>query len=61
MERANERAAIHAPIVKEIEAAGVTSFKGIAAALNAHGVSTPWGRDRWHAAQVARLLKRLAK
>src|ERR1700760_3948730 len=37
---------------------GVTSLKGIAKALNDHGVRTPAGRARWHAMQVARVLKR---
>jgi hypothetical protein len=50
-----------APIVRELQANGVTSLNGIAAALNARGVPTPAGSGRWHPAQVARLLKRLAK
>ena len=58
--RADERAAKLAPLVKELQAAGVTSLNGIATALNARGVPTPRGRDRWHPNQVARVLKRLA-
>jgi hypothetical protein len=58
--RADESAANVAPIVKALQAAGLTSLNGIATALNARGVRTPRGRDRWHASQVARLLKRLA-
>jgi hypothetical protein len=38
--RAKERAADLAPIVKELQAAGVTSLKGIAAALNERGILT---------------------
>jgi hypothetical protein len=38
------------------EAAGVTSLKGIAKALNDSGVLTPAGRAYWHAMQVARVL-----
>jgi hypothetical protein len=58
--RAAARAADVAPIVAELQAAGVTSLNGIATALNARGVQTPRGRRHWYASQVARLLKRLA-
>jgi hypothetical protein len=58
--RAAERAAKLAPIVKELQAAGVTSLSGIAAALNTRGVLTPAGCRHWYASQVAQLLKRLA-
>ena len=44
----------------EQQAAGVTSLNGIAAALDERGVPTPAGSRHWHAAQVARVLKRLA-
>jgi DNA invertase Pin-like site-specific DNA recombinase len=47
------------PIVRSIEAAGVTSLRGIADALNARGVQTPRGGS-WHARSVARLLDRTA-
>jgi hypothetical protein len=57
--RANANAANVAPILKELQAAGITSLKGIAAALNARRVPTPAGSRHWHAMQVARLLKRL--
>jgi hypothetical protein len=57
--RANERAAIVAPIVKALQVAGVTSLNGIATALNARGVLTPAGGGRWHATQVRRVLARL--
>jgi Recombinase len=58
--RANRTAADLAPIVAELRAAGITSLNGIAAALNERGVPTPSGGGHWHAAQVSRLLKRLA-
>jgi hypothetical protein len=58
--RADRRAADLAPIVKEIRAAGVTSLKGIAAALNQRGIPTSFGHRRWYPMQVARLLRRLA-
>jgi hypothetical protein len=44
----------------ELRAAGVTSLNGIAAALDERHIPTPGGSGHWHAAQVARLLKRLA-
>jgi hypothetical protein len=46
--------------VRELQASGVTSLNGLAAALNERGVLTPAGSHYWHAAQVSRLLKRLA-
>ena len=57
---ADERAAKLAPLIKALQAAGVTSLNGLAVALNARGVLTPAGGGEWHATQVARLLKRLA-
>jgi hypothetical protein len=58
--RAAERAAKLAPIVKALQAAGITSLNGIAVSLNDRGIRTPRGRQ-WHAKQVSRLLKRLAE
>jgi hypothetical protein len=60
MARANASAATLAPIVRELQASGVTSLNGLAAALNERGVPTPAGSHYWHAAQVSRLLKGLA-
>jgi hypothetical protein len=58
--RADERAAPLTPIVKSLQAAGVTSLNALAEALNAQGVPTPAGRGCWHPSQVARILRRLA-
>jgi hypothetical protein len=58
--RAIAKAVDLAPIVRELQSNGITSLNGIAAALNARGVPTPAGSGRWHPAQVARLLRRLA-
>jgi hypothetical protein len=55
---ANERATELAPIVKDIQAAGVTSLRGIARALNERGISPPRGHG-WQATQVRRLLARM--
>jgi hypothetical protein len=57
--RANAHAADLAPILKELQAAGITSLNRIADALNARRIPTPAGSGHWHAMQVARLLKRL--
>ena len=58
--RANQVAANLAPLMKELQGAGITSLEGIAAALNKRGIPTPSGRSHWHAVQVSRVLKRLA-
>ena len=58
--RAKQSAANLAPLVRALQASGVTSLNGIAAALIEHHVPTPAGRVHWHAMQVARVLKRLA-
>jgi DNA invertase Pin-like site-specific DNA recombinase len=57
--RAKARAADLAPTIAEIQAAGATSLRGIAAALNERGIPTARGRGAWSAAQVARVLERL--
>jgi hypothetical protein len=41
-----------APIVRELQAAGVTSLVGIAAAFNERRIPTATGRGTWHAVQV---------
>jgi DNA invertase Pin-like site-specific DNA recombinase len=43
-------------VVRDVQASGVTTLKGIAAALQARGVRTPRGNVVWAPAQVARLL-----
>ena len=46
-----------AAIIKEIQASGVTSLRGIARALTARGVKTARGGD-WSDVQVAAVLRR---
>jgi hypothetical protein len=58
--RASERAADLAPIVTELRAAGVTSLRGIAAALNERGIPTATRQGVWGATQVRRMLAQLA-
>ena len=56
---ADREAAKLAPILKELQAAGVTSLRGIAAALNERGIPTATGYGRWHHVQVGKVLARL--
>jgi hypothetical protein len=58
--RANQKAAELAPVIAELWAAGITSKKGIAKALNKRAIPTPRGVGEWRAIQVARVLARLA-
>jgi hypothetical protein len=57
--RADARAADLAPIVRELQSAGVTSLVGIAAAFNERSIPTATGQGTWHAVQVSRVLARL--
>jgi hypothetical protein len=57
--RTDERAARLAPVIKALQAKGITSLKSIAGALNKRRVRTARSIGRWHPTQVARLLKRL--
>ena len=43
-------------VIAEIQRAGAATLKAIAQELEARGVRTPAGRDRWDAKQVSRLL-----
>jgi len=54
--RANENARKLAPIIKAIQAQGITTLNGIAAALNGRRVPTPRGGGKWEATQVRRLV-----
>jgi hypothetical protein len=58
--RVNKRAADLAPIIAELRAAGITSFSGIAGALNERGIPTTRGSGRWYHAQVGRMLARMS-
>lgn len=54
--RAAARATDLAPEIRRIQAAGVTSLRGIAAALAEKGIEAPRGGSTWSAAQVSRVL-----
>jgi DNA invertase Pin-like site-specific DNA recombinase len=56
-EQADAFAANVLPIIREVQAAGVTALAGIAEALNARGVKTARGGD-WHASSVRNVLLR---
>jgi hypothetical protein len=59
-ESARRHAADLGPVIKAMQAAGVTSLRGIAKALNECGVPTATGKGKWEAMQVGRVLGRLA-
>jgi DNA invertase Pin-like site-specific DNA recombinase len=59
-QRADARAADVAPAIKSLQAAGATSLRAIAAALNDQGIPTARGSGPWTATQVVRVLERLA-
>jgi hypothetical protein len=52
------RAADIAPIIAEVQAAGATSLRAIAAGLNDRGIPTARGNGTWSAVQVARVMAR---
>jgi DNA invertase Pin-like site-specific DNA recombinase len=58
-EAARRFAANAAPVLREVQASGVLSLRGIAAVLNARGVRTARG-GKWAATQVAAVLARTA-
>jgi DNA invertase Pin-like site-specific DNA recombinase len=57
--RADQRAADLAPVIAELQAAGITSLERIAVALNERHIPTARG-GQWSAVQVMRLLDRQA-
>jgi len=53
-----ERHAAHVwPIIKQVQGAGATTLREIAAALNARGIATARG-GQWHATSVRNVMKR---
>jgi hypothetical protein len=58
--RADARATDLAPLIAELQAAGVTTLRCIADELNRSGIPTPRGHGAWQAVQVQRLLARMA-
>jgi len=56
--KAAERAADLAPVIKELQAAGATSSRAIAAGLNERGIPTANGKGSWSSTQVLRVLAR---
>lgn len=57
---ANERAGDLAPIIADLQAAGVTSYGALARALNERGIPTARGGE-WSPMQVSRVLAKLAE
>lgn len=58
-ERANRKAADYGRIISELQAAGITSLRQLAAALNERQIKTPRGSDDWRPVTVSRVLARL--
>ena len=58
--RANARAGDIGPTIRELQAAGATSLRAIAAGLSERGIPTALGKGKWSAQQVARVLQRLS-
>jgi DNA invertase Pin-like site-specific DNA recombinase len=56
-EIARQKAENVRPIIDQIIKSGVKSLNGIAASLSARGVKTARGGTRWHATQVATVLR----
>jgi hypothetical protein len=56
--QANFRASLLLPIIEELNVAGITSRRDVAAALNERGVATARG-GRWSADHVKSLMKRI--
>jgi DNA invertase Pin-like site-specific DNA recombinase len=54
---ADQRAANVLPVIESIKASGITSYKGIAEALNSRGIATA-RQGRWDATTVRRLMLR---
>jgi DNA invertase Pin-like site-specific DNA recombinase len=58
--RVAAKAADYAPIIRELQSAGITSLGGIAAALTESCIPTARGQGTWRAEQVSRVLAKLA-
>jgi len=56
-QQADQRASNEAPIIRDIQRAGISSMAGIAEALNNRGIASPRGRS-WGPSQVWRVLQR---
>ena len=57
--QADARAADIAPLVKQLQEAGKTSLRAIAAGLNEQRIPTARGTGMWSAVQVQRVMERL--
>ena len=59
--QADARAVDVAPILAELQAAGVQSLAGLARGLSARGIPNARGAAAWSSVQVSRVLARLAR
>jgi len=58
--RSDARAHDLAPIITQLRAAGTTSLRSLAAALDERGIPTARGEGKWSAEQVRQVLARLS-
>jgi hypothetical protein len=56
--RARERAVDLAPLLADLQSMGITTLRGLAAALSERGIPTASGAGRWQATSVNRVLQR---
>jgi DNA invertase Pin-like site-specific DNA recombinase len=57
-QKADKDAGDRLPVIRSIQAEGITSARGIAAELTRRGIQTSRGSTKWQATQVARILDR---
>jgi hypothetical protein len=57
--RARRHAADVGPIIKSMQAAGITTIKGITEELNWRGIPPATGKGKWHESQVLKMMRRL--
>jgi hypothetical protein len=57
--RARRHAADVAPIIQSIQAAGISTIRGITVELNRRGIPTATGKEQWQESQVLKVMRRL--
>jgi hypothetical protein len=57
--RARRHAADVAPIIQSIQAAGISTIRGITGELNRRGIPTATGKEHWQESQVLKIMRRL--
>ena len=57
--RVDARKADLAPVIAEMQRAGITTLRALASALSHRGIPTARGGSQWRPMQVARVLKQI--